>query len=183
MGHLKIQARRSAVLLILPVLFCLSFAQAQTTSSAQTEPSVPDKKTSRQILLKNSVDSQEYIFRAQTALPMGGGSRQLTSDYDLKISKGSIVSYLPYYGRAYTAPMDLKGGGIEFTSKDFSYTVAPGKKGGWEIQVKPGDVRDVQQLSLRISENGYASLSVISTSRQPISFNGIVTPLKKASSK
>jgi hypothetical protein len=176
----KIQARRLAALLFLSVFLFLNRTDAQT---APTAPAAADKKTSRQALIKNSVDSQNYVFRAQTALPMSGGSRQLTSDYDLKIEKGSVVSYLPYFGKAYTAPMDLKGGGIEFTSKDFDYTVTKGKKGGWEIQVKPKDVQDVQQLDLRISENGYASLNVLSTSRQPISFNGSIAPLKKASPK
>src|SRR5450631_1363581 len=117
MGSYKTQARRSTALLFLPVFFCLSLAHAQTVTAA------PDKKASRQALIKNCVDSQEYVFRAQTALPMSGAVRQLTSDYDLKIMKGSVVSYLPYFGKAYTAPMDLNGGGIEFTSKDFDYTV------------------------------------------------------------
>lgn len=163
------------ILLILPAFFCLSLANAQPASTKQ------DKQMAKQARIKNWVDSQNYVFKAQTAMPMSGASRQLTSDYDLKITKNAVVSYLPYYGKAYSAPMDMRGGGIQFTSKDFAYKATPGKKGGWDIQIKPKDVQDVQQMSLSISENGYASLQVISTSRQPISFSGSIAPVKTAS--
>ena len=123
---------------------------------------------------KALVESQNFVFKAQTALPMGGRSRNLTGDYDLKVSKDAVVSYLPYFGRAYVAPIDPSKGGIEFTSKDFSYISVPGKKDGWTVTIKPRDYKDVQQLILSISSEGYASLQVVSTSRQAISFNGVI---------
>ena len=123
---------------------------------------------------KALVESQNFVFKAQTALPMGGRSRNLTGDYDLRVSKDAVVSYLPYFGRAYVAPIDPSKGGIEFTSKDFSYTSVPGKKDGWTVTIKPRDYKDVQQLILSISSEGYASLQVVSTSRQAISFNGVI---------
>jgi hypothetical protein len=68
-------------------------------------------------------------------------------------------------------------GGIKFTSTNFSYKVNARKKGGWEVIIKPKDHdisswRDVQQMILNISPDGYASLSVLSTNRDPISFQG-----------
>ena len=125
---------------------------------------------------KALVDSQDYVFKAWTALPMSGMVRNLTYDYDLKITKKAIASYLPYYGEAYVAPMDPSKGGLEFTSKNFSYTVTPGKKDGWTVMIKPNDYPDVQQMILNISSAGYASLQVISTNRQAISFNGAIQP-------
>jgi hypothetical protein len=79
--------------------------------------------------------------------------------------------------------MDPGQGGIKFTSKDFDYTATPRTKGGWDVQIKPKDYRDVQQLNLRISEDGYASLQVTSTSRQTISFNGYIKAPKPPKSK
>jgi hypothetical protein len=110
---------------------------------------------------------------------MVGRSRQLTSDYDVKVAKDSIISYLPYFGRAYTAPLDPTRGGIQFKSKDFEYTISNKRKGGWDILIKPKDVDDVRQLSLMISEDGYGSLQVLSNNRQPIIFNGYVTARKQ----
>ncbi|MDO6430720.1 DUF4251 domain-containing protein [Flavitalea sp. BT771] len=133
-----------------------------------------DKKAAKAAAIKSLVDSQTFVFAAQTALPMSGRTRQLTSDYDLRVTKSSVISYLPYFGRAYQAPLDPSKGGIQFTSKDFEYTATPGKKGGWTILVKPRDYRDVQQMTLSISDDGYGTLQVISTNRQPISFNGYI---------
>jgi hypothetical protein len=129
---------------------------------------------------KGLVESKNFVFKAQTALPLSGPSRNLTSDYDLRVTPESIVSYLPYYGRAYVAPMDPSKSALEFTSKDFDYTTTPGKKDGWTVTIKPKDYKEVQQMTLSISSEGYASLQVTSTNRQAISFNGvIVAPRKK----
>ena len=96
----------------------------------------------------------------------------------MKVTKDSIIAYLPYYGQAYLAPdPGTTEGGIKFTSTNFNYKVNQGKKGGWEIVIKPRDHditnwRDVQQMVLNISPDGYASLYVLSTNRDPISFQG-----------
>lgn len=150
-----------ALLLLIPFA---TPAQSDTTN----------KKAANLAAIKNMVESQNYVFKAQTVMPMSGRTRQLTSDYDVKITKEKIVSYLPYFGRAYSAPMDPTQGGIQFTSKDFDYTLTPGKKDGWTVLIKPKDYRDVQQMTLAISSTGYASVQVTSTSRQPISFNGVI---------
>src|SRR6266700_6064732 len=84
--------------------------------------------------IKKAVTDQYYIFNAQTVLPLGSSTRQLTPDYDVRITKDSIVAYLPYFGRAYSAPIGQTEGGIKFKSKRFDYT-SKERKGGWDIQV------------------------------------------------
>ncbi|MBS1665733.1 MAG: DUF4251 domain-containing protein, partial [Bacteroidetes bacterium] len=164
----------SIVTTVAAILPSAANAQSSTTQSPA------DKKAAQLAAVKDLVESQNYVFKAQTVMPMAGSTRQLTSDYSLKVTKENIVSYLPYFGRAYTAPMDPSKGGIQFTSKDFDYTLTPGKKQGWTILIKPKDYRDVQQMTLSISSAGYATLQVTSTNRQPISFNGqIVKPSQK----
>ena len=124
-------------------------------------------------VVKKMITDRQYIFEAQQVMPSGGRTISLTSDYDLKITKDSIVAYLPYYGRAYSANIGSSEGGIKFNSKQFDYTVRE-KKGGWDISIKPKDARDVQQLELSIFNNGNASLNVNSTNRQAISYSGYV---------
>lgn len=126
--------------------------------------------------IKAIVPARTYVFRAQSVLPMSGRTRQVTGDgYELIVSKDTVNSYLPYFGRAYSAPIDPSRGGVEFISTNFEYNEAPRKDGGWEITIKPRDNRDVQQMFLSVSENGYASLQVTSNNRSPISYNGIIT--------
>lgn len=155
---------------VLNGMLCLVIGLTSTTTIL-----AQDKKTN----IRELIDARSYVFKAQTMLPMGGRSRQLTSDYDVKVAKDSIISYLPYFGRAYTAPLDPARGGIQFKSKDFEYTISNKRKGGWDILIKPKDVDDVRQLSLMISEDGYGSLQVLSNNRQPIIFNGYVTARKQ----
>jgi len=137
-----------------------------------------DKQAAKDAAIKNLVDSQSYDFVVQTVTPLSGRTRQLTSDYDLQVTKSSIVSYLPYFGRAYQAPINSTQSPLTFTSKDFEYTATPAKKGGWNVLIKPKDNREVQQMNLSISASGYGSLQVTSTNRQPISFYGYIKALK-----
>jgi hypothetical protein len=147
-------------------VLCILIAAASCVSSSSAQENDKD--------IKALIDAKRYVFIAQSATPTGGRLVQLTSSYDLKIRPDSIISYLPYYGRAYSAPIDPNQGGIQFTSTDFEYTQTDRKKGGWNIVIKPKDIRDPRQLSLTVSTAGYATLQVLSNDRQAISFSGYV---------
>lgn len=124
------------------------------------------------------IDSQRFIFKANTAIPARGRTIQLTSDYTLRVTKDSVIADLPYFGRAYTAPIGRIGGGIEFTTTRFSYKKNQRKNGGYEIEIIP-EREDVQRLFLSISGSGYGSLNVTSQNRQGITFNGFIEPPRK----
>ena len=128
--------------------------------------------------IKSMIESRNYTFRAQAAIPQRGGTRYLSSEYDLNVSKDTITSFLPFFGRAYSAPIDPTKGGIKFTSTDFTYEVEK-KKQGWDITITPKDARaDVRYLVLSLSDDGYGTLRVISTNRDGISFSGYITSRK-----
>jgi hypothetical protein len=139
-----------------------------TFAAAQDQSATTEEKTA------TLIKSQEYVFTARTALPMKGSSRNLTSEYNLTVTPDSVISYLPYFGRAYTAPMDPTKGGIQFTSTDFGYRVDDLRKGGWRITIQPKDEKSVRQMILTVSEAGYGTLQVVSNHKQPISFYGVV---------
>ena len=155
------------------ILFFLIIATIPALTYSQFKNSVTDKEGTIQGL----VNDKDFVFVAQTALPLRGPMRQLTSAYDVLVSKDTIVSNLPYFGRAFAAPIDPSAGGINFTSTKFEYTAQERRK-GWTIGIKPADVRDVQQLTLDVSKNGSASLKVVSLNRQAISFNGFIRERK-----
>lgn len=151
------------------LLLLIAIVALPATVSAQ------NKKAEKKALVKSLVEGKNFVFKAQTALPTTGITRQLTTDFDLRVTKDTIVSNLPYFGRAYSAPVNPAQGPLQFTSTDFLYTMADRKKGGWDIMITPKDVQDPRQMALSITESGYASLTVTSTNRQPISFNGYIT--------
>ena len=61
-------------------------------------------------VVKALVESKNYVFKADYVNPQTGRSRSLTSEYDLTIKPGEVISYLPYFGRAYSAPINSEGG-------------------------------------------------------------------------
>jgi hypothetical protein len=149
----------------------IAFACLPLAAAAQHKK---DKKAQ----IKSLVEARNYVFKAQTAIPSAGSARQLTSDFDLRVSKDTIISDLPYFGRAFTAPLNPAEGPLRFTSTDFQYMVLNKKKGGWDITITPKDLQDPRQLTLSIFDNGTASVVVTSYNRQPISFNGYITSKK-----
>ena len=128
--------------------------------------------------MEDLVKNKGYKFLAQSANPSRGGLRQLDPGYEVIITKDSLQSYLPYFGRTYNAPLDPSQSGIQFTSTDYEYTVKDRKKGGWDVQVKPKDYKDVRILQFSIFDNGSASLIVTSNNRESISFNGRIEERK-----
>jgi hypothetical protein len=148
------------------------------SSSAHSQETKENKDSVKAAALKTVIDLQNYVFVAQRATPMSGRSVQLTSGYDLEVTKTTIVSYLPYYGRAYSAPMDPTQSGLQFTSKKFEYTAEAKEKGGWNVLIKLKDQREVSKMNLHISSSGYATLQVTCPNRQPISFYGQISSPK-----
>ncbi|MGZ3923274.1 MAG: DUF4251 domain-containing protein [Flavisolibacter sp.] len=159
--HLRISIKH--LLSLFAVVLSSTFSLAQQ----------PDKEQ-----VKSFVESKEFTFQARTVIPMTGGSRQLTSEYDVRFLGDSVISYLPYFGRAYTGGYGSDNGGIEFTSTKFDYKAKARKKGGWDITIRPKDAKGVEEMDLTISDDGSASLRVTSTNRQPISFYGVVVHRK-----
>ena len=172
--YIKMYRKMKTLDSILKRTFLLVLVTITSFTVSQAQESKKDKEAA----IKSIVESGNYTFRAQSVTPTGGRFRQLAPEYDMSISKDLIVTHLPYFGRAYSAPISSTQGGIQFTSKDFEYTVKDRKKGGWDILIRPKDASDIQQLFLSITKSGYASLQVTSNNRQPISFNGYITEKK-----
>lgn len=155
------------------VFICILSIIIAGTAAAQEKKE--SKSSAEQAALAAGIQNRQFSFKPQQATPMSGRTIQLNYGYELRIKQDSLVVYLPYYGRAYTAPIDPTKGALDFASTQFQYTVTERKKGGWNIVISPTDGKDVRQMSLSISTNGYTSLQVMSTNRQPISFYGQVS--------
>ncbi|MBL7699971.1 MAG: DUF4251 domain-containing protein [Chitinophagaceae bacterium] len=129
--------------------------------------------------VSQAIEAKKYTFRVRSIMPASGGTRQVTSQWDFTVNGDSIISYLPYFGRAYVAPIGRSTDPLNFTSTDYSYKVTPAKKGGWNIEIKPNDISDIRMMNLNISKAGYGTLYVTHQNRQNISYTGVVEPLKK----
>lgn len=125
--------------------------------------------------LKRQMDARKFRFHALSATSMKGMTRQLTSDYFLKLNKDSLSVELPYYGRSFTTnypPTDLA---TEFKTTQFSYNSDTLKKDGWDITIVPKNQANASKISLSITTSGYCTVRVNSNSREPISYYGTIT--------
>lgn len=155
------------------------FVAALALNTTYAQNAKKDREKEKAAKVQSIVKAKDFVFVAESALPMGGRSIFLTSPYNISVSNDTLLTDLPYYGRAYSAPINPSEGGIRFTSTNFDYNVQARKKSGWDILITPKDTRDVRQLYLSTSENGYASLLVSSNNRQAITFTGYIKDRKK----
>ncbi|MEO6851232.1 MAG: DUF4251 domain-containing protein [Mucilaginibacter sp.] len=156
---------RKILILVLMVGAGLSVVNAQATKK--------DKQAAKEKAVQKSIDTNYYTFIANYVLPQGGGGHSLDPDYDLRITKDSVIATLPYFGESYfDAPYGGEDAGIKFTSTKFNYSIKEKKQGGWIVVIKPSDAKHINSLILDISKNGYATLSINSTNRSYIRFNG-----------
>ncbi|RKR85741.1 uncharacterized protein DUF4251 [Mucilaginibacter gracilis] len=132
-----------------------------------------EKQAKAEAEMKSIIDAQNYVFKAQYVQPMRGGNKYITPDYDLRISKDSVISYLPYFGRAYVAPFDPQDAGMMFTATEFDYKVVENKN-GWDVSIKPVNTKDVRYMRLSVSKDGYATLQITSNNRDAISYQGYI---------
>ena len=153
---------RILILTVFTGLF-LNNAKAQDLTAAQ---------------VKNIVNEKHYTFDVQTMMPQRGGLRQLTPGYFLKVAGDSLISYLPYFGRAYSAPINPSDAGYDFVSTNVDYKVAEKKKGSYQISMHTKDKVNTTDFLLTVYNNGNAYLQVTSNNRQPISFRGYLKESK-----
>lgn len=155
---------------LLPGFLIFTLCCGCSPSKITTKPGVQE--------IGNMINTSRFTFVAERVNPLRGSSRILTSDYDVVVKKDTVICYLPYFGRAYQAPIDLSKGGLDFKSYNFTYNVTLNNKDEWEVYINPKDNQDVQQFYFRIFGNGTATLNVVNTNRDPISFYGHIEKIK-----
>lgn len=140
--------------------------------------------------LANLIESEQFTFVAQRANPMGtdvanimtslpnsSSSRflDLDSGYSIEIRKENLEVALPYFGRMYSANPDPQKNSYRFSSKNYSINQAQSKKGNTVFTIKPLDQQNVRRIVIEVFKNGKAFVSMDSTDRQPISYEGYIT--------
>lgn len=152
--------------LIYIFLISLSVLMVQCSSTKSTANTL-DKG-----MIEKMITDHSFIFVAERMNPLRGRTQILTSSYDVRVNSDSLISYLPYFGRAYSAPIDPTNIGTQFTSTKFTYQVNSTKNNQWRVSLIPKDVPSIQEFVFTIFDNGSTTLNVLSTSRDQISYAG-----------
>ena len=136
-------------------------------------------KVEKQHQIDSLMNSKEFVFEANRALPQGGSSVDLTGNTNfIKFRPEKIESYMPFFGRAYSIDYG-EDGGIKFVGKPIEYTIVTRKGGkGFEINATVPASHDNFKLTIFVSPDGNASLTINSNQRSAISYNGDIGKLE-----
>lgn len=156
----------------------LLFAVIIVTACGTTQTAAEKEAKAKEI--RSAVEEFRFTFSANYAHPTGYRAVYLSPHYDVQVSPDTVNAYLPFYGRAYRAPMNPDEGGYRFTSTDFEYKILPGKKASNHlVEIKINDQHRELRFYFDVWENGIARLDVNDVDRQPISFQGEVSAGRK----
>lgn len=169
------------------VAFCLFVLMFIAQCAAQKENSGA--------VTASLVSSKNFTFHAERAhpvsydvlnvlnsLPNAPASRimQISGQgYKIILTPQKAEVALPYFGRAFTPPVGSRENSLRFTTKDFVLSETQGKRGKTIITVKPKEY-EVTDLIIEVFPNGKAFVSVKSNDRQPITFDGYISPTATA---
>jgi hypothetical protein len=106
------------------------------------------------------------------------GSRTVTPDFFLELKGDSVISYLPYLGQAYQAPMTSPSQGLNFETRAKSISVTQSKKDLFSIEINMKTDEDTYNYVIELYDSGKVYIQVRSQHKDPISFDGDFVPLK-----
>lgn len=126
---------------------------------------------------QNIIEQKNYKFTAKLVHPNRGAVHSLSPGYEVTLAGDTLNVYLPFYGVAYTAPINLSGNtGFDFKSTDFEYKTIKRKSNQYVIKIKPNDISGTYNsgavLTFVLYDNGSATLNIISNNRESIDYTG-----------
>jgi len=135
-----------------------------------------EKREQKEKEVKELIDKSRFTIDVDRALPMGGKSLNLTSPYSLELRGDSVISYLPYFGRAYSVPYG-GGEGLRFTETVSDYSLSYDKKGTAKIQFRARTDEDNYTFNVEVFKNGSSVIRVAPVNRQSITYYGELSPV------
>lgn len=125
------------------------------------------------------IATKVYRFDATKANPSGMQQIDLaTHTADLDIIRDTVISFLPYFGRAYQ-PSYGNDGGIKFETEIRNYKIEKDtSKLSITVSFEAKTKDDTYKCSLLVHHGGSSTLSVTSNKRAFISYYGNVVPIK-----
>jgi hypothetical protein len=167
------------LLLACILIFSVVAAGAQDNKKKSRKERKAEQKAALIEQTKQLIDGKVWRFDADQMLPSQGRSRNLTTDYGVVLNTDKVDSYLPFFGRAYSASYGSSESPMIFESDAENYSVADGKKGGYIVKFSAKNGSDRIDFIYNVAENGSATLNVTSTNRASIAYYGKIVPFEK----
>lgn len=121
--------------------------------------------------VKAALQERNYQIAVNRMYPSRGASKSLSYGYSVEVRNDSLISYLPYFGRAYDVPYG-GGNGLNFSAPIRNYQESQPKSNLRHIEIDVKNDEDIYLYTLDIFDNGSTDINVRSRQRDPISFSG-----------
>jgi len=119
----------------------------------------------------NALNNRDYKIAIDRMYPMRGGSRHVSYGYSVEVRNDTLISYLPYFGRAYNVPYG-GGKGLNFTAPIESYQEFMKRNGLRHIEIGVTNEEDTYFYTIEVFDNGNSSVEVRARQRERISYSG-----------
>lgn len=129
------------------------------------------EKAAKAQAVEKALASRHYVVDVRVMYPRRGSAVHVSSNYSLEVRGDTLVSYLPYIGRAYSIPYG-GGKGLNFTAPISGYEYSKDKAGRMRIRIVTNNDEDVIEYVLELFDNGQASIDFQSRERESISYSG-----------
>ena len=128
-----------------------------------------EARTAAQV--SEALANRHYSIRVLMMYPKRRGAVNVTSNYSLEVKGDTLVSYLPYFGRAYNVPYG-GGKGYNFTAPITGYESVRTKKDQTYIVLTTDNGEGIIRYDLEINDNGRSFIRVMSREREDIEYSG-----------
>jgi uncharacterized protein YegP (UPF0339 family) len=159
------------ILIIIPVLMSACSTSKEAVSARK------EQKFTRELSVKNAVESRKYIIKLQRLYSKHGSSFDLisTANYIIVDGDKAVIS-TAYLGRQFDirpiAAINTRG-----QAEEYEVTSISGK-GKYEVSLKVDNGRTVFDLNLTISKSGTCYASVSSIKIDNVRYSGYLVPIK-----
>ena len=121
----------------------------------------------------NALNNRDYKIAIDRMYPMRGSSRHVSFGYSVEVRNDTLISYLPYFGRAYNVPYG-GGKGLNFSAPISSYQEYMKRNGLRHIEIGVTNEEDTYIYTIDVFDNGSSSVDVRARQRERISYSGNV---------
>lgn len=178
--HIHITQNKSIMknTVLMSVIFLLTFLFSCTSQTYVDEKSLDQFINSNELtfMAKRANPTNFDVINVMNSMPNNNSARMLNLDYGYSVvlKDKELTVNLPYFGRLFNPSYDTSKNSYNFTSKDFTISKVQNKKGNWVYTISPKDQNNIKVIYLEIFKNGAAFVSIDSSDRQAISYDGYI---------
>lgn len=140
-------------------------------SSCATSEEKAAQMAELSVKVTNALNNRDYKIAIDRMYPMRGSSRHVSFGYSVEVRNDTLISYLPYFGRAYNVPYG-GGKGLNFTAPIGSYQDFMKRNGQRHIEIGVSNDEDTYFYTIEVFDNGSSSVEVRARQRERISYSG-----------